>query len=132
MNWDPWVRVAGAGLVLIVVANAIAPRMLGYRENLARCDRFFGQVFTVHAVYIVLTVAGMAALCLWQPGFYREFGALGRAVAGFLAVFWLSRTAVQVAYYDRGIKRRHAGWNRLFTGAFACLGVLFGVLAFAE
>ena len=70
MNWELWVRIAGGGLALIVVANFIAPGMLGYRKNLANCDRFFGQVFTVHAAYIVLTVAGMAALCLWRPGFF--------------------------------------------------------------
>lgn len=130
MNWDLMVRIAGAGLFLIVVANFIAPAMLGYRENLERCDRFFGQVFTVHAVYIVLTVAGMAALCLWRPSFFRESGEVGRAVAGFFAVFWMSRTVVQVVYYDRATKRRHAGWNVLFTGAFACLGGVFSLIVF--
>ena len=116
-------------MLLICVANFIAPGMLGYGENLERCDRFFSQVFKVHASYIVLTVAGMAALCLWRPGFFREGGEVGRAMAAFFALFWLSRTVVQALYYDREVKRRNAGWNLLFTGAFGSLGSLFGLIA---
>lgn len=130
MNWEFWVRVAGVGLLLIVVANFIAPKMLGYRENLARCDRFFGQVFVVHAAYIVLTVGAMGAFCLWRPAFFLEGGEVGRALAGFLAVFWGSRVVLQIFFYDRAVKRRHPFWNALFGSAFGALGGLFLILAF--
>ena len=125
MNWDIWVRLAGVGLLLIVLANFIAPRMLGYGENLQRCDRFFGQVFVVHAAYIVLTVAAMGVFCLWRPAFFREGGEVGRAMAGFMALFWTSRVLTQLFYYDRSVKRRHPFWNALFASAFASLGGLF-------
>lgn len=129
MNWEFWVRAAGIGLLLIVVANFIAPGMLGYRENLARCDRFFGQVFAVHAAYIVLTVGAMGVFCLWKPGFFLEGGEVGRALAGFMAVFWGSRVVTQLFYYDRAVKRRYPVWNVVFASAFGGLGGLFLILA---
>lgn len=125
MNWELLVRIAGAGLLLIVVANFIAPGMLGYRENLERCDRFFGQVFAVHAAYIILTVGAMGVFCLWRPEFFREGGEVGRALAGFMALFWTSRVITQLFHYDRATKRRYPVWNAVFVAAFGCLGGLF-------
>ena len=119
------IRVAGVGLLLIVLANFFVGGVFRYRENIARCDRFFGQVFRVHAAYVVFTVAGMGALCLWRPEFFLTT-IEGRAVAGFIAVFWLSRVVLQFFYYDRGMTGRYPIWNLFFAFAFGALGVLFG------
>ena len=119
------IRLAGVGLLLIVLANFLVGGRFRYRENLAKCDRFFGQIFRVHAAYIVFTIAGMGALCLWRPQFFLET-AEGRAVAGFIAIFWLSRVILQFFYYDRAFTGRYPFWNIFFATAFGALGVLFG------
>lgn len=124
---EPLIRAAGAGLLLIAVANFLVPPLFRYRENLVRCELFFGQIFKVHAAYIVLTVTGMGLLCLWRPGFFLE-SVEGRAFAGFLAVFWGTRVFLQFCYYDRAMRRRYPGWNALFATAFGSLGVLFALI----
>ncbi len=83
MDLELLIRFAGVGLALIAVANLIVPRMLDYAGNLARVDRMFGQVFRVHAAYTVVTVAGMAILCLWRPDFFLTDG-----VARVFAYSW--------------------------------------------
>ena len=119
------IQVAGVGLLLVALANFFVGGAFRYRENLARCDRFFGQVFRVHAAYIVFTVAGMGAFCLWRPQFFLNTEE-GRAVAGFLGVFWLSRVGLQFFYYDRAFTGRYPVWNVFFALAFGSLGLLFG------
>ena len=128
MNWELMIRLAGVGLLLVALANGIAPRMLNYGPNLAKCDRIVTQVFHVHAVYIVVTVVGMAVLCLWRPEFFLE-DEVGRGMAWFLGLFWGSRFLVQMFYYDRGIKSRFPGWNVVFGAAFLALGVGFLAIA---
>ncbi|MDA0767235.1 MAG: hypothetical protein O3A92_10485 [Verrucomicrobia bacterium] len=118
------IRVAGVGLLLIVVANFLVPRVFRYRENIARCDRFFGQVFVIHAAYIIYTVLGMGLLCLWRPEFFLTT-VEGRAMAGFMGVFWGARVMVQFFYYDREMMRRYPFWSVFFGVAFGALGGLF-------
>ena len=123
------IRVAGVGLLLIVVANFLVSDVFRYRENLAICDRFFGQIFRVHAAYIIYTVAGMGVLCLWRPRFFLDT-VEGKAIAGFIAVFWGVRVFLQFLYYDREITRRYPLWNVFFAVAFGALGVFFLYLCF--
>ena len=128
MNWEMLIRMAGLGLLLIALANFIVPSMLDYRANLAKVERGFAQIFTVHAVYIVLTILGMAALCLWAPGFFLEEGP-GRAMAGFMGLFWGSRFMVQLFYYDRTLRARYPVWNLVFLAGFFSLGAGFLTIA---
>jgi len=51
-------QIAGVGLLLICVANFIAPKKLRWTVNLEKTEVFFQQVFKVHTFYIVLTMLG--------------------------------------------------------------------------
>jgi len=94
MNWELLIRMAGLGLLLIALANFIVPSMLNYRANLAKVDREFAQIFTVHAVYIVVTVLGMGALCLRAPHFSWRKDRGGRGLSSWAcserAALWCS------------------------------------------
>jgi hypothetical protein len=118
------IRLAGVGMLLIVVANFLVPKVFRYRENIAGCDVFFGQVFLVHAGYIVYTVLGMGLFCLWRPEFFLTT-VEGRAFAGFIGLFWGVRVMLQFFYYDRVMTRRFPFWSVFFGGAFGMLGGLF-------
>ena len=78
----------------------------------------------MHCAYIIYTVAGMGLLCLWRPGFFLATEE-GRAVAGFMGVFWSVRVVLQLFYYDRAMTRSHPFWHARFAAAFGALGVLF-------
>ena len=120
---------AGIGLLLIAVANFIVPTMLDYKDNLARVDRMFGQVFKVHAAYTIVTVLAMGILCLWRPGFFLDTEE-GRAAAVFLGLYWGSRFLVQQFYYDRTIRKRYRRWDLVFGLGFFSLGAGFLAVAF--
>lgn len=125
-----WIRVAGIVLLLIAAANIAAPRKLGYRENLARVAPIVRQVFVLHSVYILTVVLGIAGLCLFFAPELAGASPLGRAISGFLALFWLSRTCFQVVYIDGEIKRANPLENAAYTLATAALGVVFALAAF--
>ncbi len=125
----PLIQISGVVLILIAAANIAAPGKLGYRENLARVAPIVRQVFVLHSIYILMVVLGFAGLCLFfAPELARGSG-LGRALSGFLAIFWLSRVAVQILYIDSEIKRANPLENAAYTLATAALGGVFALAA---
>lgn len=111
-------------------ANVFAVRMLRYRESLRAVPRHVAQVFVVQNVFIVLTVIGMAALCLVFADELAGGSRLGRSLSFFLSVFWGIRLAFQWFVYDRELRRRHRVFDVLFLVAFAYLAVVFALAAF--
>ncbi len=127
----PYLRVAGALQVLIASANVPAARMFRYRESLRAVPAHVAEVFWVQNVFIVLTVLGTAGLCFAFPGDLAGGSHLGRAVSGFLAVFWAVRLAFQLFFYDREMRRRHRAFDVLFVSAFTYLIAAFTAAAAA-
>ena len=126
---DPrlWLWLAGAIQAGIVLANFPLPAKLRVRQGIAPLPRFLRQVFIVHWIYIVITVALFSALCFLFPS---ELGTspLGRFVSGFLAFFWGLRIALQLAYYDSEVRRQ----NRFLDLCYLVgLGALTGILGAA-
>lgn len=117
-------RLAGALLAGLVVANFVAAKRLRYAENLGRSDLLVRQIFYVHCAYIVAIIAGLAVLCLGWPELLLD-GRTGRALCGFFALFWVSRVWVQLTYYDRSVRRRERGWDVFFLGVFLTLSAVF-------
>jgi hypothetical protein len=124
------IQLAGALHLLVAGANFVLPGMLRYRENLARVSPIIRHIFLVHAFYIVLVLAGFAAICLLFPNELCGASSLGRFLSGFLAVFWSLRVAIQFGFYDRATKREHPVGNIFFTAVFLYFSVVFIVAAF--
>ena len=120
---------AALALLLLAVANAFAPARLGYPQNLQRLDRFVAQVFVVHSFYIVAVVLAMAALAVGAAAGTISPTPLARALHALCAVFWFSRVAAQLFYYDKSIRRGNPGWDALFTATFTYLTAAFTYLA---
>ncbi len=121
---------AGFVLLMIFLANFIAPKKLNYAENINRMENFHRQVFCVHCGYTALTLLAMALVC----GFYNdelvtaEKGSLAWAGCLFMAIFWGTRVVVQIVYYDKAMKKRYPVFNIMFFIAFAYLAVIFTFL----
>jgi hypothetical protein len=125
----PWIQLAGVVLVLIAAANIVVPRRLGYRENLARLSPIVRQVFVLHSIYMVMVVLGFAGLCLFFARELAGASSLGHALSWFLAVFWLSRVAMQVVFVDAETRRANPVGNAAYTLATAALGGVFAIAA---
>lgn len=121
-------RLAGAILTGLVVANFVAARRWDYAGNLAGTPVIVRQIFHVHCAYIVAIIAALAMLCLGWPGLLLEDG-MGRILAAFFALFWLSRVIVQLTYYDADMRRNDRGWDVFFLGVFLTLAIIFSLAA---
>ena len=105
-----FIQVAGVLHFLVASANIFAFGKFRYREHLRNVPLVMRQVFLVQNAYIMLVQAGFGLLCLFFADELVSARALGRALAGFLAIFWGSRVLLQLFYYDRALRRA----NRLF------------------
>lgn len=121
-------RIAGLIMTGLVVANFVAAKRFGYAANLASSGVLVRQIFYVHCAYIVAIIASLALLCLVWPAMLLE-GGMGRVVCGFFGLFWTSRVAVQLTYYDKETRSRDRGWDVFFLVVFLCLGLTFTIAA---
>ncbi len=120
---------AGVILLCITAANFFAPEKMRWRENLEKTETVFRQVFVIHCVFLLACVMAMALLCLLAPQMLLGNG-LGRALVGFMALFWGARVLVQIFYYEPSIKRQFPFFNLLFTTAFTYLAMIFSAILF--
>src|SRR5437867_1746463 len=100
----PFVRAAGGVQLAIATANVVLPRLLAVRENLPRLSPILRQVFIVHWLYILGVVLIFGGLSVFFAGDLAGGSPLGRALSGCLAVFWLTRVATQIFFYDAAFK----------------------------
>ncbi len=128
LNMEIGLRVAGALLSGLVLANFVASKRLRYAESLMGFDLLVRQIFYVHCAYMVAIIAGLAVLCLGWPKLLLE-GMMGRVLCGFFGLFLGSRILVQLTYYDRDDRRRDRGWDVFFLGVFLILSTIFTLAA---
>lgn len=119
---------AAVVLAMIILANFIAPKKLGYAKNLEKADAFFSEVFRVHCGYTVFTMFAMMLACIFYHHELRDSVGVGFGLNLFLALFWGSRVVVQICFYNRAIKQQYPVYNVIFLIAFLYLGALFSFL----
>jgi hypothetical protein len=113
--------VAGLLQLAIAAANLLLPRILRYRENLARVSPMVREIFLVHSGYIVLVLTAFGTMSLVFAPDLAGGSRLGRFLSAFLAVFWLLRIPVQLAY-DPAVRRKYRAFDVAFLVALLYLG----------
>ena len=121
-------RLAGLMVVGLVVANFVAAKRFRYAANLEASDTIVRQIFYVHCAYIILIIGALALLCLGWPVMLLEEG-MGRVLSAFFALFWGSRVAVQLRYYDSELRRNERFWDLFFLAVFLSLATIFTLTA---
>jgi UDP-N-acetylmuramyl pentapeptide phosphotransferase/UDP-N-acetylglucosamine-1-phosphate transferase len=111
--------------LLVAAANFALPRLLHYRENLAKVSPIIRQIFLAHGGYIVLVLIGFGVICLGFPADLCGASPLGKFFSAFLAVFWSSRVVVQFVFYDRAIKKEFPRGNLFFSAVFLYFALTF-------
>lgn len=125
----PYIWLAGAIHFVIVGANFLLPKKLGYRENLSRLPSILRQIFLVHSGYVVFVLTGFGLLCFFFAEELVGGSRLGTYLSGFISLFWLSRVLVHLFYYDASVKRRYPVHNLAFVLAISFLGIVFAIAA---
>lgn len=120
---------AAAAQMLLALSNAGVRRMLPFHRDLARVSPIVRQICTVHHHYIAAILAGFALLTALFPRELVSAAPLPRALCAGIALFWGVRLSLQLLYYDRAVRRRHRGWDLLFTATFAGLTSVYALAA---
>ena len=125
----PVIWLAGGIQLFIVAMNVPLPRVLRYREELAKLSPIVRQIFIVHSAYIVLVVIGFSVLCFCFATELAGGSPLGTFLSGALAAFWVARLIIQLGHYDADTRRRYRLGHVLFTFLIGLLSGIFTVAA---
>ena len=90
-------RAVGLLMAALVVVNLFVPRRFRWREEMASLSLLNRQIFEVHSLFIVLTLALFAALLLTSSDALLEPTRLSRAILIGLTIFWSARMMVKEA-----------------------------------
>ncbi|HZO08698.1 MAG TPA: hypothetical protein VFC77_04930 [Myxococcota bacterium] len=92
---------AGLGQLALALASLAIPRVLRWREETAKLRPLTRQVFWTYAAYIFSFHVAFGLLSALAPERLLDGTPLARTVAGFIAVYWGARLALQFFCFDR-------------------------------
>ena len=92
--------IAGFGHFAILIASALVPETLNWRQELARLGALTRQIVWVHGIFIVLVIIGFGVISIVNARPLSDGSAISRSVCGFVAVFWAARLVVQFLVFD--------------------------------
>jgi hypothetical protein len=121
----PCIWAAGAAQLVLAAANFSLRAKLRYRENAARMSTIMQQISIVHWAYIVGVLLIFSGLCFFFAPQLASGSPLGRYLSATLAIFWLSRCAVQLFYYDKDLRRQNRLADVVFLLVFFYMGAVF-------
>lgn len=128
---DTLVFLAGLVQLGIALSSLALPRILGWREQVARLEPLTRHVFWTYACYIFGINVFFAALSLLAPHLLTDGTPLARTVCGLITAYWGARVLIQLFAYS-GAKPQ--GWfyavaDVAFLLAFAFCTVVYGGVA---
>lgn len=98
-NLETWIWMAGWGQLSMLVAAALVPFRLRWREALRTLPRLHQQMFLIYSGYIVLAIVGLSAITLTCASDLAAGTTLARAFCTYVAVFWGVRLMLQ-GFFD--------------------------------
>lgn len=114
------IRLAGAGQLGVLVASALVPFRLKWRDELACLPTLHRQMYWVYGGYVVLSIVAFGAISLANADELAAGGPLARWFCGYVAVFWGVRLGLQ-AVFD--VRQHLTAW--WLTAGYHLLTALF-------
>ena len=112
--------VAGVGQFGVLIASAIVPFKLSWREELRGLSRLHRQMYWVYGAYVVLSIVAFALLSVFNSRELASGSGLARGLSAYVAVFWGIRLALQ-AVFD--VKAHLTAW--WLKAGYVALTVMF-------
>ncbi len=114
---------AGVGHFGILVASALVPFRLDWRNELAGLSRLHRQMYWVYGGYVVLSIVAFGLLSLFNARELAAGGSLARGLCAYVAVFWGVRVCLQAVFDVK--EHLTAWWLRLGYQGLTVLFVFF-------
>ena len=100
MNLELLVLIGGILHFGILLASAMVPKVLDWRESLSKLDDLSRQVVWVHGIFIVFVIIGFGVISVLFASELAAGSALARGICLFIALFWGARLVVQFFVFD--------------------------------
>ena len=108
----------------ILVASALVPLRLNWRDDLARLPKLHRQMYWTYGGYTAAAIVAFGCLSVANAAELAGRTGLARGLCAYVSAFWLVRLALQ-AVFD--VKPHLTAW--WLTAGYALLTVLFAYLA---
>jgi hypothetical protein len=99
--------IAGIGQMGVLIASALVPFRLNWRDELRPLSRLHRQMYWVYGGYVVLSIVAFAMLSIFNSRELASGSGLARGFCAYVAVFWGIRVALQ-AVFD--VKEHLTAW----------------------
>ncbi|MBM3996781.1 MAG: hypothetical protein FJ303_21900 [Planctomycetes bacterium] len=122
---------AGFAQLCVLVASALVPLRLNWRDSLADLPHLHRQLYWTYGGYVVLGIVANGLIAIVNADALADGSTLARCVCGYIAIFWGIRLSLQTVL---DVKEHliawwlHAGYHTL-TVLFASFTALFAFAA---
>lgn len=118
---------AGIGQLGVLMASALVPFRMKWRDELRGLSRLHRQMYWVYGGYVVLSIAALGTISILNPRELASGSGLARGFCGYAALFWGIRTGLQ-AIFD--VKDHLTAWwlrvgYLVLTVMFAALTIVY-------
>jgi hypothetical protein len=118
---------AGIGQLSVLIASALVPIRLNWREELRSLSRLHRQMYWVYGGYVVLSIISFGLLSTVNARELASGTGLARGFCSYVAVFWGIRLGLQAVLDVKG--HLSAWWLRTgyvgLTALFACFTFIY-------
>ena len=94
------IRFGGVFHLSLLIAGALAMRVLAWRTELRRLCNLSRHMIWAHAAFVVMTIVAFGVISLFNANQLASGDRLARWFCGFIAIFWGSRLVVQFFVFD--------------------------------
>ncbi len=94
-------QLAGIAQVMLAIGSLAIPHLLNWRAELLNTSKLIRQMFWTYAAYILVINICFGVLSVFCNHELADGSLLAALVNGFIAVYWISRVAIQFLYFDR-------------------------------
>jgi hypothetical protein len=111
---------AGFGQLAVLMASALVPFRLNWREELRCLKPLHRQMYWVYGGYVVLSIVAFAAISIFNASELANGTGLTRGFCAYVSVFWGVRVVLQAFFHVK--EHLTAWWLKI---GYVVLGLLF-------
>ncbi len=126
------IRLTGIGQLGILVASALVPFQLNWKEAFVGLPKLHRQMYWVYGGYVVLSIVFLGTVSLANADELASGTGLARWVCGYGCLFWLIRLGLQPVFDVKPFLKTWwltAGYH-LLTVLFVCFVVVYSMAIF--
>lgn len=118
---------AGIAQITLALVSPVIPLILKWRTELVKVQPLIKQMFWVYAGYILVTNLCFGLISAFYVADLTNHSNLAKLLTGFIALYWISRVAVQFFYFER-INFPVGKWHKLGEALLVTLFIFLSIV----